>query len=348
MEVIISARRSNGSRHLPRGFTVVELLVVIAVIGILIALLLPAVQSARAAARRTQCANNLKQIGLGMHNYVGVRKSFPPGQLEQTHLGCPTGTAGCKVVAWNAFFLDWIEEAAIAHLLRFKHPLADAENREATAIKIPVYLCPSTSKRHFSRGNDDRIVDLNGNGIWDRLSGEGMACLDYSGIDGTTQNLDFKNLATGQPYPEFVNYTGTTVKGICYNGVLIGSQSKLEHRSIRVRQICDGMSHTINVGEIAGRGISGGAFRGVWAGGQNVSHIPSEKKVNGQFVAHINPDPAQGGVWEDAAASLYSGHPAGAQVLLCDGSAQFLSETIDRAILLALASRNGGEIIPND
>jgi prepilin-type N-terminal cleavage/methylation domain-containing protein len=345
MEVVFFARRNLARRKPPsRGFTLVELLVVIAIIGILIALLLPAVQAAREAARRTQCANNLKQIGLGMHNYLSARKTFPPGQLEQTTLGC--SGSGCKDLAWNAFFLEFIEERGINSLLKFQYPLAGPENREAVASKVSVYLCPSTSKRHSSRGDDDRIIDVNGNGTWDSLSGEGMACIDYSGIDGTTKNPDFVNPATGQEYPNFVTLTGGMPAGICYNGVLIGSQSSLKQRYISVRQISDGLSHTINVGEIAGRGIpTGTTLRGVWAGGQNISHIPSEKKVGGQYVPHINPDPTKGGAWEDAHSSLYSGHPGGAHVLLCDASVQFLSESIQRSILLSLASRNGGEQI---
>ncbi len=334
---------THNRRRWQSGFTLVELLVVIAIIGILIALLLPAIQAAREAARRTQCANNLKQIGLGMHNYLTAKKSFPPGQLEASHFHC-TG-AGCKDLAWSAFFLPFIEEKAIDDQIKFNLPLAGPENKDVVSLKIPEYLCPSTSKRDPSRGEDDRIVDLNGNGAWDSLSGEGMACIDYAGVDGVTQNPAFLSLSTGQMYPNFITASGSTVAGITYNGVLIGSQSSASQRYIKVRQITDGLSKTLLVAEICGRGVSGTAFRGIWAAGQNLVHVPSEKTVGGQIVPHVKPDPTHGGVWEDAHASLYSDHPGGANALLCDGSVHFIPETINRQILLALASRNGGETI---
>ena len=99
-------------KPLKDGFTLVELLVVIAIIAMLVTLLLPAVQAARAAARRTQCSNNLRQIGLGMLNYESVNQHFPPGQVRVAPKAMP--------MAWSAFFLPFIEEGAIHDRMDFK------------------------------------------------------------------------------------------------------------------------------------------------------------------------------------------------------------------------------------
>ena len=189
-----SHQRFPGS--FPRAITLVELLVVIAIIAVLIGLLLPAVQSAREASRRSSCANNLKQIGLAMHLYADTNKRFPPGQLQI----CIGGTLR-KTVSWSAFFLEYMEQHAVVtsqadvppsrfgmdapdSQLYLKAPLDSHWNRKATATWIPFYVCPSTSRRHPSRGADHRIVDRNGDGSLDPGEGEGLACIDDAGCSG--------------------------------------------------------------------------------------------------------------------------------------------------------------------
>jgi len=115
-----------------RGFTLVELLVVIAIIGVLIALLLPAVQAAREAARRMQCQNNLKQIGLALHNYHDAKKSFPWG----------AGGAG-NMWSWSAFILPYIEEGVAARQLNFNFPYNNSRNINGIKALLPFYQCPS-------------------------------------------------------------------------------------------------------------------------------------------------------------------------------------------------------------
>jgi prepilin-type N-terminal cleavage/methylation domain-containing protein len=132
---------------LPRGLTVVELLVVIAVIGVLMGLLLPAVQAAREAARRTTCANNLRQIGLGLHNYHGVHERFPPGGIEHRAMINPRtgrvyGRAG-RQLAWSLFLLPYVEQQPLHQQVDTNLPFDAPENAQPAATVLPVYICPS-------------------------------------------------------------------------------------------------------------------------------------------------------------------------------------------------------------
>ncbi len=308
-----------------RGFTLVELLVVTAVIGGLLALGLPAVQAAREVARRSHCSNNLRQIGLGMQNYATVYQTFPAGQRLMTF--------GHKTWGWPAFFLEWIDQSALLEQIDFPRPLWGPENREAVATVIGLYLCPSTGRVHPTRSGNRIGLDLINPGQWDAGTGEDMACIDYAGISGATAHARFVNPVTGLPYP--VN-----------NGVLLNISTG-SRTQIRVAEISDGLSHTLLVGEHSGRGVfvagTSNALRGVWAAGQNCISIP-KAPVGNRRIRPINPPAAD--AWINAGnASLFSDHPGGAHVLFCDGAVRLLSEAIEEQVLLALASRNGAEVI---
>jgi prepilin-type processing-associated H-X9-DG protein len=123
------------------GFTLVVLLVVLAIISILVGLLLPAVQSVREAARRMQCQNNLRQIGIALHNYHAAFRKFPPGGLEVR----PQWPAG-KQLAWSAFLLPYMEQSAAYVHVDFDYAFDHPVNEEAAATPIETYLCPSTSR----------------------------------------------------------------------------------------------------------------------------------------------------------------------------------------------------------
>jgi len=317
---------SRASRPGPAaGFTLVELLVVIAIIGVLLALLLPAVQTARESARRTQCANNLKQIGVGMQNHLTTFGAFPPGQRLII--------VGHKTWGWPAFLLEWMEESAAYDRIDFRRPLWGPENREAVSKEVSSFLCPSTGRRHATRTGHRITLDLINAGLWDASTGEDMACIDYAGISGPTAHASFRNPATGATYA-------------ANSGILLNISTGPRTQTTAA-EILDGLSQTLLVGELSGRGIfvagTSNALRGVWAGGQNCISVPAAPS-GGQAIRPINPAPAD--AWINAGnSSLFSDHPGGAHVLLCDGAVRFLAETLDVQLLLALASRSDGEVI---
>lgn len=196
------------------GFTLVELLVVIAVIGVLVALLLPAVSAAREAARRTSCSNNLRQLAIGLHSYATMLGSFPAGCVEPNR----------KRIAWSVYLLPFIEYRNVYDRFDTSRPYTALESREATTTLIPVYLCPSTARVDADRINHTS-GDKNKNGAFDQ--GDWMAMTDYGGLFGI--HLD--------PAEPFIP-----------NGVMIYD------RAFRPRDITDGLSHTIVVAEDTGRG----------------------------------------------------------------------------------------------
>jgi len=125
-----------------RGMTLVELLVVVAVVGLLVALLLPAVQSAREAARRTSCMNNLRNMGCALHGHLLATRVFPYGCLEWK-----AGTGGTqRCLAWSAFILPWLEERSTADRLDLSKPYDHSANTAAAAVGLPIFICPSADR----------------------------------------------------------------------------------------------------------------------------------------------------------------------------------------------------------
>jgi prepilin-type N-terminal cleavage/methylation domain-containing protein/prepilin-type processing-associated H-X9-DG protein len=155
-----SRRASSARAGRAPGFTLVELLVVMAIIGVLIAILLPAVQQARESARRTECANNLHQIGVGLHNYCDVHKALPIGCYQWRSFGNPTNVQ----LAWSAYLLPFIDQQVIYETLDMSQGFDSAANRFGAQQIVPTYLCPSVP----------RTTSLTG----------GLAECDYGGVYG--------------------------------------------------------------------------------------------------------------------------------------------------------------------
>jgi len=303
------------------GFTLVELLVVLAIIGILIALLIPAVQYARESARRTACMNNLRQIGVGLRGFETTHGHWAPGKKWSGPRNEPVTFS----LAWSSFLLEYLEENAIHDAMNFTVDFTDPINLPATTQIVPVYLCPSTTRREEHRGEDDHLFNLGG------LPGEGLACIDYLGVSGPDK--DAKHPVTKEAYGR-------------QRGVLIGTKGLpgddelIEPPPITSAMIIDGLSHTICVTECTGRGVDVkagqiDALHGAWASGNNVSHI--DKGVN-----EVEPPDA----WHNE--RIFSDHYTGAHVLMCDASVHFLDNEIGKKVLRSLCSRDGEEDISDD
>lgn len=313
--------RWRANQRVPRGsgFTLVELLVVIAILGVLVGLLLPAVQAARESSRRSACQNNLKQIGLALQNYESVQQKFPPGKKWSR----PRNDPQTFDYAWSSILLDYVEEQTLHDQIDFKIPLTDPMNLPATSMVLPIYLCPSTSRIEEHRTADGQLENLGGQ------PGEGLGCIDYLGVSGPDKEQ--KNPASGQEYGR-------------QRGVLLGTKGLLDGKklmeppTVKASSIIDGLTNTICIVECTGRGAdvkkSGeiDSLNGAWASGSNISHI--NKGVNTQL-----PPKA----WEDE--RIFSDHPAGANILTCDGSVQFLANETDPEIIRSLCSRDGEETI---
>lgn len=307
------------------GFSLVELLVAVAVIGLLMGLLLPAVQQVRESARRLSCQNNLKQIGLGMANFgVSHRERFPPGRVQK---------GSFKTVSWSSFFLDFMEQSdqqatwapvadpnAVTGDSRlflnadFRAPV----NRPATTTRLSFYLCPSVARQEASR----RAGKIIAAGDY-----EGMACIDYAGNAGVNPGEPQFSMPDGQPYP-------------AGNGVLLVDEVSSLHAGMPYRAITDGLSKTLSVFEWSGVGLGGGAGRGIWASGLNCNYVGHDN-VSPPI---INAEPED--VWEEGpSVPMFSDHPGGVNVLLCDGATRFLVDSTEVAVVTALASRSGGEVL---
>jgi type II secretory pathway pseudopilin PulG len=215
-------------------------LVVIAIIGVLISLLLPAVQAAREAARRANCSNNLKQIGIALHVFHDLQKRFPAGSLDTRSFANPPG----RQLAWSTFLLPHIEQSAVWSLLDIDEAYDSAANRAAAAQSLSVFLCPSSGDNDVRSGLT--TGDVNNNGAWNAV--DDLAYADYGGMFGIYD-----------PRPECTS--AFPLPAGCMNGVMIYD------RAIAISEIGDGTSHTIAVAEDAGRGRH---QQGQWINGQNI------------------------------------------------------------------------------
>jgi prepilin-type N-terminal cleavage/methylation domain-containing protein len=292
----------SGPRPRPAGFTLVELLVVIAIIGILVALLLPAVQAAREAARRSQCSNNLKQLALAAHNFHDVRLKFPPGMLAPTPLApFPVGSTTDQGIGVIASLLPYVEQAPTRDLITRRLSAEDFEPRwyadastvSASRTKTNVFICPSTDP--FRHKVDQTLLvfypyELTSTGI-----------VNYTGI--TTS--DAGGLTLGRTtYVGVGGYLGTIRPWEKYKGIFyVRSPTKMA-------DVLDGTSNTLMFGEtVGGRVGPTKDFGFTWMGvGFQITAFGLGDKDWGKFSAE---------------------HPGTVQFALADGSVRGLSTTID-------------------
>jgi len=327
------------------GFTLVELLVVIAIIGILIALLLPAVQMAREAARRSQCLNNLKQTGLALENYEGTYKVFPPGALSTA--------AGYFGHTWLVRVLPYIEEESIynefdqvgavtGRLLPDAEPWSRPNRDLLRGYRFPWMFCPSSPL--------DQLVLTNYG-----AESPNVMSATYVGISGARDHPTTRDKnAAGAP--GYISWGGVLIaESFSTPNAPTGGQSA----GISIAAIKDGTSKTIMVGEQSGwcvndtgakvdcRSDCGYGFT------MGVSRNDTwERQFNLTCVIHPVGEFSYlaYGVAGDCGPNrpLQSAHPGGAQVLLADASARFLSSSTDLQILYNLANRDDGRRTPGD
>jgi prepilin-type N-terminal cleavage/methylation domain-containing protein/prepilin-type processing-associated H-X9-DG protein len=338
-----------------RGFTLVELLVVIAIIGILVALLLPAIQAAREAARRTQCTNNLKQISVALHNFHDTYQRFPPGGAnDQPPFGTyPGGVPNFFGSSFLAYILPYIEQTALAEQYKFAgasghidYPGVHLNISLLKNVTIPTYLCPSSSLPER---------------CWFTNYTE-LQSTSYVGISGAANGLI-------PGYSETRNSVNSNVGEIGAGGVLFPNSK------IGLRDLTDGSSNAIAVSEqgdyyytATGAKKDWRTSSGIgWQIGVGTTAVPPSFTGNPYTFNFYtiryplnknrgwpNPDgdrAAMGvGVTSYLTGSnnpLNSAHPGGVNSLLCDGSVRFVGETIVLSTLAKLATRDDGEPVPS-
>lgn len=312
-----------------RGFTLIELLVVIAIIAVLIALLLPAVQQAREAARRSQCKNNLKQLGLAVHNYHDTFNLFPSGMLNwPTPIGQTPRPPANRAISLFCSLLPYLDQGPLATQWDYDNPFLNVV-AQRTATILPVLVCPS----------DVMATPIN-ESVPTNVNPPMVARYALGSYGGNAGRWSY--------HPNRLP-SGFVPDGLFY----LNSKHGL-------RDVTDGTSSTLCFGERAHRDV---AYRnwatansrttmdgyGFWAPSTGLPGVGDVTLGTDQRINYRHPTsgtiPNQNS-YEDARVSAHgSEHVGGAQVTLCDGSSRFVSENIDHAIWSALGTRQGSEIV---
>jgi len=304
-----------------RGFTLIELLVVIAIIAILIGLLLPAVQKIREAANRMKCSNNLKQLGLAMHNYNDTNGHLP-GNIRPV-------AAGTVRVRWTTFLLPYFEQDNIYKIYNQNVNWSDPANAAAVAIPLKVMQCPSAPNATRKDDNPDTYPSWNPK----------VATGDYSGIYFTTSAQTAPGILSKTDEVRLTDITD----GLSNTIHLTESAGKADLYRAGRQVFSASTSNRVNGGGWCRPATDvpypvGLAADGVSSGSQGIN------AANG-FPLTSYPS-AQFGT--DGTGQLYAFHTGGVNALLGDGSVRFVKSSIQLATLQALISRSGGEVVPND
>ncbi len=296
----------NQPRRFRSGFTLIELLVVIAIIAVLIALLLPAVQQAREAARRSQCINNLKQLGLALHTYHDSMNAFPPGWIG-VQGGIPN-MQGPSGFAWGSHILPYIDQTPLYNQVNFNVSCTDPNNAVARQAVISVFRCPtdpSTSTWGIpEEGNPTTILAT-------------LPTANYVGSFGTQ---GFEDICENPPFPA----AQCTSDGMFFH-----------NSSTRMRDVVDGTSNTVFLGEH--RTNTALDWHSTWVG-----VVPNGEEAIARVLAVSDHTPNHPALHID---DFSSWHTGGVHLLFGDGRVRFITQNIDTNVFKAMASRMGGEIM---
>jgi prepilin-type N-terminal cleavage/methylation domain-containing protein len=311
-----------------RGYTLIELLVVIGIIGVLVGLLLPAVQKVREAANRLSCANNLKQLGLALHHYHDNHGTFPPGALGP-RAGFPQFD-GLKPHGLGTFLLPYLEQESLFQQYCRDVSWFDPPNQDVVRTQLRVWQCPSAEANRVQDGSLITVMPP----AESNFSGY-AACGDYAGMLGVHPELVRRGVVAPPGGPRDVAGYYEGVLGI---NVIRG-----------VADILDGTCHTILMAECAGRPQ-------LWHGRQKV---PNSWLTGGPWAS-------RGLLWGRGATpdgtafygecalnctndrEVYSFHPSGANAVFADSSVHFLHQSMSIKTLAALVTRAGGEVVSGD
>jgi len=340
------------------AFTLIELLLVIAIIAVLIGLLLPAVQKVREAAARSQCQNNLKQIGLGMHSFHDSYQHFPVGTYNNDNVNW----------GWMCFILPGVEQANLYNIL------TDPASNDR------MYLPPRmgggpVDQGAPANGNIDNLHNANAMGRCDANTAIGSGTIPGGAVTSTIKTFLCPScpLPIQKPVSNFgkSNYCGNMgntanwgatsfgcggVTGDKNNGVLLFANNDNQTWIVRMTDITDGTSNTVMVGEVSesanvkASNSGGMAAYPVWAGGNGTNAGgPGGTTCNGTTAlgSTLRAMDSAAGYTINATGndmSFGSKHNGGANFLFCDGSVRFLSSSIDPVAYTAMGSRNGGEV----
>ena len=327
------------------GFSLVELLVVITIIGVLIALLLPAVQAAREAARRVRCRNNLKQLGLALHNYAEHYSALPPGAIV-SRVYRSSGTAnydpwpeavsdapGMHGTSWMLQILPFIEQTALFDRWDFRRSVSG--NRATAETDVAVFYCPT---RRSAVRPEDRQIMFPKRAPGDSFVGWTAGGNDYAGCIGAQNSFANPTMSSvKRPFCGPAYVYRTDMRGVFAPNL-----------ATRFSEIADGLSNTIAVGEVPRCQWSGEAPNDYWG--------PCHTSIDGWAAAGANTlfdtaaadttnDVGQlGGFNNDYFESAGSDHADGAHFTMADGSVHFISDRIDQTVYARLGSMADGQI----